>query len=63
MGARTSCLELCASTRNDRSDRNEVLEALGIGPLQALKQQQLQEDEIAGKTYGKGVDHLDYILE
>ena len=49
MGNSTNCLELCANTRGRHQDKEAVLEALGLGPIKQLKQQQLAEDILAGR--------------
>ena len=49
MGTSNGCLEMCANQRSRHEDKDEVLEALGIGPIKALKKAQNLEDFREGK--------------
>ena len=49
MGTSNSCLEMCASQRTRQEDKDQVLEALGIGPMKMLKKEQNMEDLLSGK--------------
>ena len=49
MGTSNSCLEMCANQRTRHEDKDQVLEALGIGPIKIIKKEQNLEDFLAGK--------------
>ena len=49
--------------RKNPQDKEAVLEAMGIGPIRQLKQEQMQEDQLLGKLLSKAQEGPFHPLE